>query len=644
MLRIRPGFIKNFFFHNYRDIMKPRTNRYTFKIVILIVCWVAFCSTRSQAVGSHTNNTNLFNKSDVIAFVPGTKEDYHTYHVDFVSWGGYPLNDRDSRIGYDAKIKAAQSVGVKFGAKIGTRTDFKGFIEFASKDELIASRCVDVNGKPLLVPAAEKETYKNYPAYWFCTNSPKFREYLKANVQRAMLFKPQGILVDDPLGTAQAANWGGGCYCKYCVEGFRNYLKKRYSNEQLEKMGISDINSFDLKAYHLKYAHLPPEKRPLRNEILAFHFQSSAELFKDLTFYAISLNKGHFLVSGNVDPSYPQNGYLLKLVDYFSCEVNMRASSGSLIDSDSLVVYKIADSLKKPAAIMGHGVDNAFISEKNLPGLMRSWIAEAYANGHFFMPPYRLWTYTSQKGPGLFFPKDKNEYAPLYAFVKQRKELFDSYESETNVGLVVSYISYRKNQDPIKNIIRTLARMNIPFDVLIAGDEILQQNLSDYNLAKYKTLLVLRDGQLTPEDRNALDTFENEGGKVLYDLSALDSLPKIDVQPENKVRVTLRSSSDQSRPYVAHLLNTDYDLSRDSCDIKKDFTVRIPKKLLRNKEITSVQYVRPNTWGPKLPNIVTREMQSFQDVQLSHSMTGNYFEIKVPYLDIWGILVISTSH
>ena len=90
----------------------------------------------------------LFKHSDVIAFTAGKLDDYRDYGVDFVAWGGYPRPDAQSVAKFRSNLAESLKVGTRIGAKIGTRTDFAGFIDFAPED-FAESRCIRVDGTPI---------------------------------------------------------------------------------------------------------------------------------------------------------------------------------------------------------------------------------------------------------------------------------------------------------------------------------------------------------------------------------------------------------------------------------------------------------------------------------------------------------------
>jgi hypothetical protein len=458
--------------------------------------------------------------------------------------------------------------------------------------------------------------------------------------------EPYGIMMDDPLGTVQAArvNRYGGCYCKYCVDGFRKYLKTHFTKTELAVKGITNIDAFDLREYHMQFVHLLPDRRPLREEIIDFQFESAARMFHEVMDYALKVRGVQIPISGNINPAGRLLGHLFTSVDYFSCEVGMDAKTGSLDNTLSLFAFKVGDALKRSVAIMGSGGDHAFVQEKNLPGMIRCWIAESYAFGNYFMAPYRLWAYTPEKGSHSYRPRHKSELAPVYQFIKQHADLFDDYKVVARVALVHSYEAYRKRYKKAKilTLIKELADLNAPFEIVISGDDILKTNLTVLELDKYDTIIVPSDAVLRTEDKDALECFVANGGTIIEGLEQLDFSTQIKIVGAEKIRATLRSVPDDlKRPIVVHLLNRDYDVETDSCRIKTDFSVRIAKNLLDGRQIQKARYVRPNSWEPKKKGYFLRPQKKMPDLNLTFETSNDYIEVKVSELDVWGIVVLS---
>lgn len=590
--------------------------------------------------GTPLIGAELFRQSEVMAFTCASLDDYRDYHVGFVSWGGYPAPDPKSIDAFRRGIAEALKVGTRIGAKVGTRTDFARFIDFAPND-FAESQCTTVEGKPIIVPDMLTARYKGHPAYWFCTNSPKFREYLKRNVALAMRCEPFGVHMDDPLGTGAAANWFGGCYCKWCCAALRDDLKKRYSSEQLKAKGIDDIERFDLRAHHAPYASVAPAGRPLRSEILDFQSRASAEMFHEVMAHALRLRGRLIPVSGNISPASSSQGRLILEVDYYCCECGMRADKGDLDHGMSLLVYKSADALGRPAAIMGSGGDHAFVMEKHLPGMVRCWVAEAYAFGNYFCAPYRLWAYNKEKGSHHYRPRDKTELAPVYDFIRKHADLLDGYSAAARVGVLHSYALFRRNARPIEGIVAQLADRSVPFQLVVAGDEYLPTHLDPKRLERLDVLLVPKAAILAPEDAKAVEQFKASGKKVVDQVDAIPHAMAIQVGGAKRVRATLRLSSQPARPAVIHLLNRDYDLPSDGCRPQGPLVLRVPKNLLDGKTVRQARYVVAPVWPAKAPGDGPRRPVDSTETRLQVVDRGDSLEIGVPRLELWGIVVLS---
>jgi hypothetical protein len=98
----------------------------------------------------------------------------------------------------------------------------------------------------------------------------------------------------------------GGCFCRYCMEGFRSYLAESYSSDQLYRMGIDSIRDFDYRDLVLEHANTRTiyvsafrrNEIPLQEDVVNFQLKRDRELFKELKRYAAELRAGTCLFPG----------------------------------------------------------------------------------------------------------------------------------------------------------------------------------------------------------------------------------------------------------------------------------------------------------------------------------------------------------
>ncbi|MFA5646478.1 MAG: alpha-amylase family protein [Candidatus Ratteibacteria bacterium] len=161
-------------------------------------------------------------------------------------------------------------------------------------------RCVRfVNGQPELT--------------YYCVNQPivlkKFKKLYKEMIDRYDHPRLKILELDEP--------WFDGGYCDICVKKFREYLKGRYRPEELQKMGIADVEKVE-----------PPEpsKRETEKFLWAEHREfigdSFADFIRQLSEHAHGLKKAFWpaLMSFEKEnPAYSSYAKVGPHVDILTC-------------------------------------------------------------------------------------------------------------------------------------------------------------------------------------------------------------------------------------------------------------------------------------------------------------------------------------
>ena len=89
-------------------------------------------------------------------------------------------------------------------------------------------------------------------------------------------------------------------------------------------------------------------------------------------------------IGANAGLLWPRHLGDYQALDLFSAETDHHAVGRRFTDQP-LVAYRLADAVRRPYAATASGGDWAFIQEHQTPGLVRGWVALAYAAGHAFM-------------------------------------------------------------------------------------------------------------------------------------------------------------------------------------------------------------------------------------------------------------------
>ena len=561
-------------------------------------------------------------RSDVV-FMYDNPARYESYGCTVLGWAGRA----DA-----AHIEKAHALGVRlFTTSIGFRTEGRGVMDFTA--EFLDAACKDLAGKPIVVPWLWDHRYKGHPYYWWCTNSPQFRRYLDDRLRRVMAARPDGLHIDDYTGTAGCVTWLGGCFCPHCMAAFRQYLAGNLPKQSLAELGIADVEKFDYGKFLTARGETAEKyvsrrgSLPLAREFYDFQLRAVTQFVAEYARRAAELRGKPIAFSVNSHLTDPSQLAIAPYVTYFCCEVDHQASRGRL-PGHPIYVYKLADGLARPVAATASGQDWAFINQHNKSGLVRLWVALSYAFGHNFMAPHRQWCYTKEKGTH-WYDGPTEQYAWLYQFIRRHAALLDEYEAVAPLAVVYDNAARRQNRANIEPICIALAEQNVPFTVVVSGDDWLKGfRLEPQRLAGFRAVGVPQDHPAlnkadAPEWLNTLR--ENNRLLVWPDQTALEKLVgrPVSVDGSDRVLVVPRIvPGNPKAPAVVHLVNRAYQLQDDSMEKQKHFTVRLRMDLFPGRQFRQAVLHAPQTDPLRLP--------------VSSDNAAVVF--KTPALELWAIV------
>jgi hypothetical protein len=561
--------------------------------------------------------------SDVVFMVDDPTK-YQAYGCTVVvGWGERPEPDH---------VKAAHAQGVRlYSGSVGFVTESTQVIDFSP--EFLDADCRNFAGQTFVVPWLWDQKYKGQPAWWPCTNSPLYRQYLESRLQETMKADVDGLHIDDYRGSSAPVTWLSGGFCRHCMAGFREYLARQVPKERLAALGVSDLANFDYRQFLLDRGVKPEEYNdrrpdlPLAAEFYDFQVKADTEFVRQYRQRAEALRGKPLALAVNSGLEDPQALAIAPVVSYFCCEVEHTAAAAKL-PLHPLYIYKLADGLGRPMAPTAYGQDWAHVKQHRLPCLVRTWIAQSYAFGQNFMPPHHEWCYTQEKGTH-WYDGPTEEYAWLYQFVHAQARLLDGYEAVAPIALVYDNAARRKGRGDIEPIATALAGHNLPFAVVIAGDDWLPYRLDARELSKFQAVIVAKDPAMDAIQKMLLDQIAAEGRLVVWpDDQLLAKLvpPPLVIEGTDQVLAIPRAiPGDNASPLVIHLLNRQYEAQRDALVPQEDFVVRLRPKLLGSWPFTKAILHEPKN-----------DERPLEVTSLDGAMT-----IKIPRLELWGILELT---
>ena len=560
-------------------------------------------------------------RGDVV-FMYDNPQMYQPYGCTVLGWAGRA----------NAKhIEEAHSAGIRlFSTSVGFRTEFRGMIDFSP--DFLDAACRNFAGETFIVPWLWDHEYKGQPAWYWCTNSPLFREYLDSRLVQRMAMKPDGLHIDDYTGTAGTVTWLSGCFCRHCMAAFREYLADNVPDENLRELGIDDLSAFDYRQFLLDRSVTPEDYKgrrgslPLAGEFYDFHVKTNNAFVARYRRRAEQLRGKPLTLCVNSSLGGPQTLVIAPHLSYFCCEVRHNAASLAA-PGHPIYVYKLADGLNRPVTSTASGQDWAYVNQHKRTGLVRTWIALSYAFGHNLMAPHRQWCYNQEKGTH-WYSGPTEEYAHLYRFVRQNARLLDRYEAVAPVAVVYDNAARRIGRGNIEPICTELAERNMPFTVVVAGDDWLDYRLDADRLSQFKAVIVAKDSAMDELQTKLIEQVEADGRLVVWpDQEKLQQLlPRpISIEGSDQVTVVPRAiPGDKTAPVVVHLLNRAYDGENDAMLSQQDLTLKLRRDLFPGR-----QFSKATVHAPK---------EEPRELEITSSDT--HTTVKIPSLLVWGIVVL----
>jgi len=562
----------------------------------------------------------MLSHSDVISMYPASPDKYRAFSVSVVEWGGHPQNDGDIDSFVSWAVGPAHDMGLRYVGGVGMVTEFALFMQTCPEWE--QAICLNVRGERIRVPWLWDHSYNGNPAYWFCTNDPRYRSFLRDNVLLAVRAGVDGIHIDDHLGSSNTY-WLDGCFCENCVAGFRDYLRDNVPPERLAELGIADLAAFDYRDFVLTWLAANPAQKafdaPLGADYLVYQFRAARDVMAELRATAETQAGRPLTFSANGGPPSPSQMTDFDVLTHFCAEVGHDTSLGA----NPAYTYKLSAALDRAMVATAGGWDWAFVKANNRPGLVRAWIAQSYAFGQHFMAPHHQWCYTDELGTH-WYDGPPEEYGPTYEFIRQHRPLFDGQESIAQVGVVYSAKAARQGETGDRQATEALLRANIPFDMAVAGDEWVPARLTMDHVRRFAKVIVPATLGLDAEQQQVIDALQAEGKLVTWaGEGTLAQLPPswLTVGGADYVWALPRQATDGASA-VIHLLNRDYDASSDSVRPKGPFTVSVSAEAFGGRA-----YARAVLYAPGVEPRV---------LELSSADARISFE--VPSLSAWAVV------
>jgi len=290
------------------------------------------------------------------------------------------------------------------------------------------------------------------------------------------------------------------CHCKVCTQMFRDFLRKKYTPEQLKRrLGFADVSGVRPPAYPTEGGGGHPRDvqritDPMKQDWIDFRCEGVSEMYRKLCDYARSLKPDIVLECNPVVTSI--NGAFLRGVD-IPRQVRhghcfwVEDGNAARLEKDGRLVsnirtYKIARTLNNAAFAYVHGEN---------PDITKLRVAEAMA--------FNL---------DCIGPAGRTKAAlDLIAFFRKHRELYSCTKTLADVAVLRSFrsLAWENFTTHLATLLveQTLIQHQTPFHIIFDGD---LERLGDYRA------VVLPEVQfMSEEEIEKVRAYVKQGGGVL---------------------------------------------------------------------------------------------------------------------------------
>lgn len=519
--------------------------------------------------------SNRLKNSDVAFMYSTTKDVYKAYSATWVAWGGASTD----------AVKDAHELGIHYAASMWTLT--AGAENIHKRSDLRDAVSKDIFLDPIAVPWLWDHTYEGTPSYFGCTNHPVFREFSKERVADAMNTGADGLHIDDHLGSA-GSFWSGGCFCDYCINGFREFLLDYQDQVSRHNIDIENFNYRDLLKEHVATREEYNKRRhelPLMELFQTYQVKSASKFVLEMRKLAEKVKGGEITCSANTGIPNTMHLVVTPNLTHCVCEVEYRHNNKNAPEASPISAFKVADAIGKPVAATASGWNWAYaIENNNAVGLVRLWIAESYALGHRLMDPHRKWAFTTEKGTHWYQSKPE-DFAYIYNFIRDNNQLFDDYQPFGKIALIFCNKSIRHRgigifQDACKH----LADRNLPFSAVVAGDDWILDRLD--TLSGFDYVIVPEPSELDDRQKELLGKWEISKDKKIQYITSINDLASIEfkspIEMKNAENIWVLPRIKDKSPLVCHILNRNYNEEKGFVDKIENVVITITNPLINN--------------------------------------------------------------
>ncbi|MDO8627124.1 MAG: hypothetical protein Q7K42_01535 [Candidatus Diapherotrites archaeon] len=311
---------------------------------------------------------------------------------------------------------------------------------------------------------------------------PTWQAWAKKKIVEHIDAGTDGFTFDEHWATHAAMGSDGGPFDDYAISGFREYLKNKYTAEQLKEKSINNIDTFNYRDFLVQgnfrdlYIKDDRSKVPFMKDYSEYLFGASSNVISSLIDYAknYASQKGKkLLFSANADPLYRfQEFPFYDKLDFYVFEHEWFATWRNSNDNRAFEAgtpvsskLKYAQNRDQRSTAMYGIYDALVLNKKGIGGttLLLHEFAESYANLGYYMFGDVV-NYL-----GMTFKPERNLLSNYYGFIRLHPEAFNNLSSKSDVAVVNPPIILSQDTggvEALQGFSNLLGENNIPHNVV----------------------------------------------------------------------------------------------------------------------------------------------------------------------------------
>ncbi len=545
--------------------------------------------------------------------------DFHVSHLHWV-YGSDP-----------EYIRQVRELGVFYQAAVNGLCAWNVATPEPSARDDTTGRQQDLDGSKVIMPHMAKWS-PQHPRWMGCSNNPDFRKLFWEETAQLVAGGVDSIHVDDWEMTLNGAQRGDSCFCPACIAGFREYLRRTLSHEELRELGIEDVAAFDYRSYLKTQCGIENAKQykarfrelPLTPHFLEFQrqglrdfcaaFRRHLDTRSAEKYIPVSVNL-HFGKRGP-DDTY-RGAYCVDRLDF-------------LVGEASLDMQNAIDYIQPCKLAEAFGITQVMQTKPITLAPAQAALATTYALGQWFRVPWDLYMGNDPTGhPAPRYMGTREDWGHLYDFVHENPQLFDGYQAVATVGVLFN--ADEAPYDPVRSACQRLAEQQAPFRLIAAAAKSNRIPVDAELLNSLRYLIELSSmDSYCEEDRETIQAAK--GSRRIRFLSRDDDvltvlenagLPCLRVEGPRNVYALVRVKADAEQPSaVIHVVNWNVLPDGSGPDPFEYVTLSLSPAERWGKSLR-VKYYRP---------------AAEQAVELQPEVHRDLLRITIPWLETWGVV------